>query len=383
MPITSTQRLRQLREAHRAHLASLERWKIAGGWFIFATLVFVCSAPYLTPVVALPLIGVCLFASLICRFFHSRKERQADALHQAITDLELAESSYDYMREHGLQADMRLSFDAELVQPEVDVTPLLSQEILPEDEMGNTALTDYLQSFTFDSEEHYQANRQALWAKLNKLAALAEDNPSIARLLQTPNQPAQEALQQYAQVGMPSNTPLMLMVKLGDKRAVDILLPYYDAASILHQTPRGNTLLHIAIITGQADVALAIIERAKSLGVLSVLLALENAAGKSPADILEALVYVGGKASLFRSLLDFTDTQLGGEEINKALVSQNKRLFEARNGIVSHLNGQVGHTLPLDKPKDVNINLMAYFTGDFPSASQATTNPQTQFQLQP
>ncbi|STX41644.1 Uncharacterised protein [Legionella donaldsonii] len=207
------------------------------------------------------------------------------------------------------------------------------QEPYSQDEMANTPLTVFLAARVFNSRSKYlESYHQEVLDLLVKLCELAKTSKTAQALLITANNQNMALSPEMIQMGMPSNTPMMLLIKAGDSEAVKLLIPFYSAEDLLKATPRGNSLLHIAAITGQVDVLMLLKNRALELGVWSQLKEYENQKGFTAFDILDSFRLLP-RSCLFKNLLDYADDFLGGEEINKAAVSnQGKRcLYEVRS----------------------------------------------------
>ncbi|WP_019217551.1 ankyrin repeat domain-containing protein [Legionella tunisiensis] len=207
------------------------------------------------------------------------------------------------------------------------------QEPYSQDEMANTPLTAFLAARVFNSMSKYlESYQQDVLDLLRKLCELAKTSKTAQELLTTANNQNMELSPEMIEMGMPSNTPLMLLIKAGDSEAVKLLLPFYSAEDLMKATPRGNSLLHIAAITGQADVLMLLKNRALELGVWSQLKEYENKKGCTAFDILDGFRLLS-RQCLFKDLLDYADDFLGGEEINKAAVSDQgkRRVYEVRS----------------------------------------------------
>lgn len=118
--------------------------------------------------------------------------------------------------------------------------------------------------------------------------------------------------------GFPQNNPLLLLIKGMNTRGVQTILPAYNGADLLFTTPYGNTALHIAVITGQLDLAYLIMLRAEQCGVFDELINKPNNMGKTADDMFALLK---DKNITFKRLDHIHDEYFGGEEMRKALVS--------------------------------------------------------------
>lgn len=202
------------------------------------------------------------------------------------------------------------------------------------DPIGNTPLTDFLGQRVFNTLSDYTSlHQQEIKAVLTQLCALAKTSKSALSLLTSPNNPNLEINADLIQNGLPLNTPLMLMVKAGDLEAVKLLLPFYSAADLMITTPRGNSVFHIASITGQEEVLVALKNRAQELNIWNVYKEHKNREGHTAFQMLTALY---STRQFFNNLLDFSAFFLGGEEINKAAVSNQGQcqVYMARKGAV-------------------------------------------------
>ena len=107
----------------------------------------------------------------------------------------------------------------------------------------------------------------------------------------------------------------MLMVKAGNVECVKLLLPFYSADELMSPTLRGNSVFHIAALTGQAEILEALIQRAEVLNIRNVLIENTNNARYTPEQMLKALFL---RENSFKSLGSLCDIYFGGEEIEKA-----------------------------------------------------------------
>lgn len=200
----------------------------------------------------------------------------------------------------------------------------------------NTGLTDILQYFVFGKEESYKANKKKIDTLLQHLATTASNGSHHAlTALQRPNNPNNTEFKNPA-AGMPRNSPLCLLVKMGNLEGAQHILPVLQADDLLFTTPRGNSALHLAVATGQIELVFAIMHRAEKLNILEDLLAIKNVAEKIADDFLKALLTDTSKR--FHAAVDVLNPLFGGEEINKALVNANNPLlFIVRNKITNDL----------------------------------------------
>jgi hypothetical protein len=199
------------------------------------------------------------------------------------------------------------------------------------DGLGNTSLTAFLAYRVFNERTVYiQFHQQKLLSVLTQLCQIAQTSPTAKKLLTTPNNPVEYKGMNVAS-GIPINTPLMLLVKAGDSEGVKLLLPFYSAEELMITTPRGNSVFHIASITGQSTILTALMQRARELGIENVYQEHTNLAGYTAYQLFIALCQT---KNYFQNLLDFSAPYLGGEEINKAAVSDSgaSKVFVARRG---------------------------------------------------
>ena len=181
------------------------------------------------------------------------------------------------------------------------------------DEFGNTELTSFLAGSVYNG--NYDADQQKISTIIKELVALAESDVNARELLITPNNPSTAERALDPKVGFPLNTPLMLMVKAGDIECVNLLLPFYSREDLMTSTLGGNSVFHIASITGQREILVALIHRAQELNMSDVLIENKNKRDNSPKQLLDALF---SKDNCWKNFLDFCDHYLGAEEINKA-----------------------------------------------------------------
>jgi hypothetical protein len=205
-------------------------------------------------------------------------------------------------------------------------------------QIKNTKLIHILADFTFGTKDHYESNKSALDDLLNRLTNLALKGNLLARnALICPNNPELILSPQYIANGFPQNTPLALLVKMGNVEGCRTILPVYDAPELLFKNPRGNTVLHFAVATGQMEIAFAIIHRAAELNILDQLLNTSNSVGKTADDALKAILVPTSK-NYFTKHYKVADEIFGGEEINKALTCQDS-IFLVRNKLVQGVKG--------------------------------------------
>jgi Ankyrin repeats (3 copies) len=205
------------------------------------------------------------------------------------------------------------------------------------DNFGNTPLTKFIAErvYGINEAQYNDGPRDEIIIFIRDLCELAKSDIRAQYLLTKANQTTEFSLG-LTSAGYPINTPLMLLVKTGDLEAVNMLLPFYESENLMKTSPRGNNPLHIASITGQIDMIKALEKRALELGILEALQEQKSIVGKTAPELLEALYQVP-RSSLFDYFLDFANPQLGGEEINKAVVGgAGKKVFQVRQEIVRH-----------------------------------------------
>lgn len=156
---------------------------------------------------------------------------------------------------------------------------------------------------------------------LQKLAfeALTLKNDHARASLTRPNNPNQSTFdEKYIKDGFPQNTPLCLLVKAGNLEGSQAILPVYEKKDLLFTTPRGNSALHLAVITGQILLAKAILDRANELGIAEELVGLKNGAGKTVNDMFPLFI---DKKLTYNNFLETVNPFLGAE-INKTSISK-------------------------------------------------------------
>ena len=198
--------------------------------------------------------------------------------------------------------------------------------------LGNTPLTAFLAMEVFCSRTNYLSkSSQYIQDVLTELCMLArrssEDRELVRKLLTTPNNPDLQKNAEQIANGLPVNTPLMLLVKAGDSNAVQIVLPFYSAEDLMKTTPRGNSVFHIASITGQKETLLMLREQAETVGIWEAYTTSKNKLGHTAYDMLSALVNVN-RSNLFQSIVEFAYPYLGADEVNKAAVSHDLEPYQ-------------------------------------------------------
>lgn len=209
------------------------------------------------------------------------------------------------------------------------MTKSFKKQKFQNDEFGNTELTSFLAKSVY--EGNYAADQQKISTRIKELVSLAASDVNARELLITPNNPRTAERELNPKVGFPLNTPLMLMVKAGDIECVKLLLPFYSRENLLTSTLRENSVFHIAAITGQREILVALINRAQELNMGDVLNENENICHHTPKQMLDALFL---KDNSWKNFLDFCDDYLGGEEINKAACKRygyDAKVFNYRN----------------------------------------------------
>lgn len=184
------------------------------------------------------------------------------------------------------------------------------------DKFQNTGMTHLLLDYTFTSKI---IPIEMLNDLLKSLAqeALSRHNQHARLALTQPNNPKELISENCAKGGFPQNTPLALLIKAGNLQGSQMILPVYEKEDLLFANPRNNTALHLAMLTGQFALVVAIIKRAKELNCLDELLAIKNKVGKTAEDMYWAVIK---PANPFKNFLDIAEENFGGEEINKALI---------------------------------------------------------------
>lgn len=225
-----------------------------------------------------------------------------------------------------------------------------TQEFL-NDVFENTVFTSFLAYKIFS--EGYEANKPAILEKIKALIELAKTDAKVRQLLTTPNNPSQENRERHSCSGMPLNTPLMLMVKAGNVECVKLLLPFYSADELMTPTLRGNSVFHIAALTGQAEILEALIQRAQVLNIRNVLIENTNNARHTPEQMLQALFL---KANSFKNLGHLCDIYFGGEEIQKAPCGSaiNIQCCAIKHRLLDFDKTQYSHYLPIPGIKNTS-----------------------------
>lgn len=242
-------------------------------------------------------------------------------------------------------------------QPQKDPQGLLNSERIAElaqvnsrsGEIINTGLTEFLSRHTFEHSSNPKLSKEVK----NEINLLIESlvneakkgNENALRALRLPNNPGENISGKANFGGFPQNTPLALLIKMGNAEGVKLILSAYEKEDLLFTTPRGNSALHLALLTGQIDCALAIFKRAKELNVADELCQMKNRAGITAEACFDAIKQIKTKF-IFRSYLDFTDPLFGGEEVNKANVGY----FYQNSGNMMSFRDAVSGQLKAIKP---------------------------------
>lgn len=203
----------------------------------------------------------------------------------------------------------------------------------------------------------------------------------LRKIFRTPNNP--EKIDLIRGSGNPHNTPLMLLVKMGGEKApeaVQKILPYYDRDALFLTTPNMNSALHIAVVTGQFDVAMALMKHAQELGVLEEFLDMRNYAGKTAEEIFQGL---GGHENAFAPYLSFCDLVLGGEEINKAQAARGggaAKILTIRNPFFERIKARFPDLRV--NPKSIgDYSLRGFFDRLFPPQSGGSMSVHSEGQV--
>lgn len=210
----------------------------------------------------------------------------------------------------------------EFVKPEIadfirhpEKYPELAEQKYNHSGIWNTGLTFILACITFD-----HASDKDLDILIHEL---------VREAFQKSNNDARLALTQVNKEHHSiKNTPLQLLIKAGKSAlALNVVHVYGKEDLLSTTTPLGHTALHLAVITGQMDVAFAIMRRAQELDCLKELLALQNKKGKNKAGKTGLTADDLFKAFFVRPFeldtLKFVSPLLGGDEINKAITGEN------------------------------------------------------------
>lgn len=264
-------------------------------------------------------------------FFGKPSDNKTGALSTAMLEKEAISPTTNA----SLYNHARMNSDLLAAKETVDPDAILAEyetNSYSKDALGNTPLTGFLAIRTFNSLEDYRnLHQRTIKSVLTRLSELAKTSKSAQQLLITPNNPDIEENANTIRNGLPLNTPLMLLVKAGDYEAVKLVLPFYSAEDLMRTTPRGNSVFHIASITGQNEILIALKRRAEELNIWNVYKEHKNSKGYTAYQMLSELF---STKNLFQNIIDFSNQFLGGEEINKAAVSNNgeNKVLVARKG---------------------------------------------------
>lgn len=212
-----------------------------------------------------------------------------------------------HIPEHNTQQSTISEPGSKKVGAEEEMVEAFKKNPFKEDDyFANTPLTEYLATRIFVSDDQYDALRQKeILDVITKLCKLAETDKSARALLTTANNKNDMVL----------NTPLMLLVKAGHLEAVKLLAPFYTKDELMQTTPRGNSVFHIAAITGQGAILEVIKKRACELNIWNECKTSKNKASHTAINMLNTLCT--RKSALFANILDFSDPFLGGESLIK------------------------------------------------------------------
>lgn len=197
----------------------------------------------------------------------------------------------------------------------------LHQFLPPSGQISNTKLGEILVSQAF-SIDTYIADKASLNKLLTVLAKrAAEGNEDAYRALTYPNDLGNEITEKQIGSGFPRNTPLALLVKAGNLEGVKIILEAYKSEDLLATTYARNTVFHLAVGSGQMEIAKAILARARDLGREQEMLGARNRMDYTAKDLYQIITRPGRQ---FGILANESTTYFGGEEIAKATVSSRK-----------------------------------------------------------
>ena len=273
----------------------------------------------------------------------------------------------------------RLSSIESTKSPEAAVDPSQSENLdhLAQDVGGdgsfcNTGMTAALvDGWTFN-----HAPTEDVLEFLDGVIAYFKSQPSqLRRVLCRPNNAEESFTSEQACAGIPRNTPLMLLVKMGGEKASEAvrkILPYYDEKALFLTTPNGNTPLHIAVVTGQFEVAMALMKRAQELGQLDAFLACKNSVDNTADALIQNLFL--GRDYISREVWEVCDRFLGGEEANKAQVNHDRRpIHRIRNAFFEAAKTRLnGLNLGIEKISSLKNYTLKQFLED--SKPSETTN---------
>lgn len=168
------------------------------------------------------------------------------------------------------------------------------------------------------------------------------------RALTRPNHYDLNAKKFTGKGSFPQNTPLCLLVKGGNLEGCQIILPVYQKEDLLFTTPRNNSVLHIAIATGQMQLAMAIMRRAEALGILNKLLEIKNDKQMTADDLLALFQ---GNSLCLKNFSETIENYLG-QELDKSWIALNTPTgYIARDRICKELNDTIFKKAPI---KDIH-----------------------------
>lgn len=285
--------------------------RFTGGVIWVAAFICVLVSPFIMMASWLVAAGVALFG-IGCIFFgvaHSKEKHLANIENSLVEEAAAKGSTrqvIDRVSGNTLTVDAASGVELSALESLLGA----DKATLKDDDQVNTLLTLYLSRLAFGEVENYVSKKDELLNKLTQLCDQAKHDVEILALLQKPDENVAS-----------SNTPLMLLVKMGNIEGVRLVLPLYDANSLLHVTSRKNSALHIALVTGQVEVVSEILHRAKELHVLDELLALSNAASYTAVTLLNEVA--APRHSLVR-YNDFCGRLMGGDEVSEAMIVKEK-----------------------------------------------------------
>lgn len=262
----------------------------------------------------------------------------------------------EVLKRHGrkVYCDPNLVEYAQLSQP---LILKLEKKVDDTQRIVNTGLTELLIHYTFTSDSlKFDDLHDLLKALVEE--ALIHHNSHAKLALTRPNNP-QNKLEDLEGAGFPQNTPLALLVKAGNLEGSQLILPVYGKEDLLFTTPRGNTVLHLALVTGQMKLAAAIMNRAKELNILSELLNMKNRVDTTADDLLSLFQ---SKDHLFKNFLDVVNPCLGGDEINKAWIGFHTDLdlfYNCRNRLFSELKDITEHAYSFAELQNLNLTAIS------------------------
>lgn len=187
----------------------------------------------------------------------------------------------------------------------------------------NTKLAEILSQVALDNESYRQQK-----SDLNKFLKMVvyhacEGNKDAERALRNPNV---------------SQTPLCFLAKMGNGEGARCILPLYEAEDLFSQTLWGNTVLHLAVASGQKELAVAIMQRADELEALDQLLSIKNKIDFTADEVFQKLMHAKCKKALLKDVGDFfDDEEMAQALIGKTRVSTAKRGFSGAAGDLKNI----------------------------------------------